>query len=289
MTKPVDSLILAQEQREHDDAQLSLFFGESFPPIDRSKPKFHYTGERLFRDRPEIYRAVVKLLAEPGISIRTICKLLHVTDDTVRAVKDREGISIAAEKKVILKNVAHGVRLAAERVIELLPGGNLKDSTIALGVLTEKMQLLSGEATARIESGPAGDIFQRFQEFHERFTKSAEVIEIPPGNGLGGEKVPQKALGAGEPSAAAVEAGGLGIPAGSDRQTDTASDALPVITEEKEPSATELATNQGGESAESGPAGNGGGGEGVAGHQGGGEIKTGRSAHNFITKGEDPS
>ena len=91
------SLIL--KERAELEAAPFLFSEEDLPKIDRSRPKFHCTGERLWRDRPDVYKAVVRLLAEPGISIRSICATLHVTDDTVRAVKERENLAIAAQKK----------------------------------------------------------------------------------------------------------------------------------------------------------------------------------------------
>src|SRR5882724_11709350 len=120
-----DSLIL-KEQTELESTPF-LFSEDELPRIDKTRPKFHCNGERLFRDRPDIYKAVVKLLAEPGVSVRSICATCHVTDDTVRAVKERENISIAAQKKVVLSNITHGLRLASDRVIEMLPTASTKD------------------------------------------------------------------------------------------------------------------------------------------------------------------
>jgi hypothetical protein len=82
------SLIMAEEaEQQQDDAQLALFFGgEALALIDRSKPLGHYTGERLFRDRPKEYRLVVQMLAEGSFSIRHISRVAHVTDDTIKTV-----------------------------------------------------------------------------------------------------------------------------------------------------------------------------------------------------------
>ncbi len=171
------SLILAEQATP---AQLSFFESDEFLGIaDRNQPAPHYTGDRLFRDRPHIYRRVVELLAEPGISVRYICRELHVTDGTVAAVSAREGIPMAAHKKVILRNITHGLRMASERLIEEIPRGSLRDTTIAVGVLSEKMQLLSGEATARIEVTPGGNIFERFARFHEETIKAVEGRTLP--------------------------------------------------------------------------------------------------------------
>src|SRR5437868_13634224 len=107
MGMAAESLILEREmEEERGDSQLSLFVAAKIvvPKIDRSKDAFDYNGERLFRDRPDIYDAAVKLLAEPrdgpdGISRREICRTLHLNSRTLRAVEIREGIPIATQKK----------------------------------------------------------------------------------------------------------------------------------------------------------------------------------------------
>jgi hypothetical protein len=169
-----ESLIL-RERAEAEEAPL-LFFDEELPRIDRTQPKGNYTGERFWRDRPEDYKRLVKLLAEPGISIRSICRELHVTDDTVRAVKERENIAIAAQKRTLLSNITHGARLASERVLEMMPTASAKDALLGVGILTDKMQLLSGEATGRVEEVHRVDLFSDFGDF----VKSLERREILP-------------------------------------------------------------------------------------------------------------
>jgi len=63
---------------------------------DHGKPRGNYTGQRLKQLRPETYRRVVQLLAEPRehVSIREICRQCHVTDDTVKAIEQREAVPI---------------------------------------------------------------------------------------------------------------------------------------------------------------------------------------------------
>ena len=67
---------------------------------DRPKPKGNYTGERVKVLRPETYRRVVRLLAEPRefVSNREICRRCHVTDDTVKAIEQREAIPYSHTK-----------------------------------------------------------------------------------------------------------------------------------------------------------------------------------------------
>ena len=134
----------------------------------------------------------MKLLAEPGVSIRTICRDLHVSDHTVRSVAARENIPIAAAKKEVLANITHGIRLASERVIELMPEATARDALIGVGILGDKMALLSGEPTARLEINhidiPAS--LNALMEEARSAMKRAKVIETS----LDSENPEQKAL-----------------------------------------------------------------------------------------------
>jgi hypothetical protein len=183
-----ESLIL----KEQAELEAAPFFPDfDLPEIDRTKPKFHCTGGRLFRDRPDVYKAVVLMLAEPGVSIREICRTLHVTDDVVRSVKERENISIAAQKKDVLSKLTYGLHLASDRVVEMMPAASARDALLGVGILADKVQLLSGEATIRVEQTERVDIFASFPDF----IKSLET-ENPngPETGLAGGNFPQKAL-----------------------------------------------------------------------------------------------
>lgn len=180
------SLIL----KEQAELEAEPFFPDfDLPEIDKAKPKFHCTGDRLFRDRPDVYKAVVRLLAEPGVTIRTICQTCHVTDNVVRSVKEREKISIAHEKKNVLASITHGLRLASERVIELMPTASTRDSLIGVGILGEKMQLLGGDATSRVDVTHKIDLTEKIERAHDDIVrqfnemKRAQVVEI----GVSGE------------------------------------------------------------------------------------------------------
>jgi hypothetical protein len=86
---------------------------------ERWKPTGRFTGERLLRERPRVYRKVVELLAEPGISINQITRLCRVSEHTVRAVRDREAISIAERKQRLMSIFGNVAELGAERMEEL--------------------------------------------------------------------------------------------------------------------------------------------------------------------------
>jgi hypothetical protein len=206
------SLILAEEA-ESDDEQLFLFSGHKLPKIDRSRLPFEFTGERLFRDRPDIYNAVVELLADRGVSLRMIVKHCHVSMNTIRAVAARERIPIDAQRSAIADTMAFGLRLATEQIIEKLPSGNLKDSAIAANILSTNLQVQRGEPIARIEVGLGGNLFERFQRFHDELvamarakTIKATVIEPDePETGLGGTNSVTKGLPASDVASPQIE------------------------------------------------------------------------------------
>src|SRR5712692_6809300 len=121
--------------------------GQPLSQGDRRKPKGNYTGERLKVLRPETYRRVVRLLAEPRqyVSYREICRQCHVTDDTVKAIEQREAIPIAARKQALMEQAARIARLAADRVEDQIDSATLPQAVVAFGVMTDKVLALSGD------------------------------------------------------------------------------------------------------------------------------------------------
>ena len=136
--------------------------GQPLSQGDRHKPKGNYTGERLKVLRPETYRRVVRLLAEPRqyVSYREICRQCHVTDDTVKAIEQREAIPIATRKQALMEQAARIAKLAADRVEDQIDGATLPQAVVAFGVMTDKVTALSGD--------PAMIIQHEHQHLHAR-------------------------------------------------------------------------------------------------------------------------
>jgi len=113
---------------------------------ESGKRKGNYTGERLKVLRPETYRRVVELLAEPRehVSIREICRQCHVTDDTVKAVERREAISIAARKQELAVQAARIAKRAYDRVEDQIDTATLPQAVVTSGVFTDKVALTFG-------------------------------------------------------------------------------------------------------------------------------------------------
>jgi transposase-like protein len=132
-------------------AAAPFLFSESEIGAEKLEAVGEFSGERLLTRRPETYRAVVRMLAE-GLSMSSVARALGVSRNTVAAVRDREGFTIEQDKKELLRDFRRAARLSVERAIELVPAINsAKDAAIVAAVMTDKLQLLSGEATSRVE------------------------------------------------------------------------------------------------------------------------------------------
>lgn len=151
---PITSLIKA-------DNQLPLFESDQMDPAffaaEESGATPEFTGARLFANNPDTYRAIVALSAE-GLGAMRIGKILHVSPNTVQAVRAREPESIDIEKRRLAGLSREGARMCAEGILEMLCNTdqvkkmNIKDLGIVFGILIEKSELLSGSPTARLQT-----------------------------------------------------------------------------------------------------------------------------------------
>ena len=100
-------------------AAAPFLFSEAEIGFEKLEAVGEFTGERLLARRPEIYRAIVRMLAE-GLSGSSIARACQVSRNTVAAVREREGFSIEQQKKELLATIRKGSQVAAERVVELI-------------------------------------------------------------------------------------------------------------------------------------------------------------------------
>jgi hypothetical protein len=110
-------------------------------------PRPRYTGELLLRTRPRVYRQIIRLLSE-NVSAHQICKLCHVTRETVRAVEKREAAEISARKKSIIGILSNVAELGAARMEETIGAASLRDAAIGTGIAVDKMLALTGQTPA---------------------------------------------------------------------------------------------------------------------------------------------
>ena len=126
---------------------IQLRNGQSQSERKQSKPRGRFTGQRLKVLRPETYRQATELLAEPReqVPYDHICRLLRVSEHTLKAIEASESLSIAERKQRLLDKTFRIASKAADRVEDQIDGANITQATVALGVATEKALLLLGE------------------------------------------------------------------------------------------------------------------------------------------------
>jgi len=119
--------------------------GQALSTRQDARPR--YTGELLVRTRPKVYRQIIRLLSE-GVSANQICKLCHVTRETVRAVERREAVEISERKKSIIGILGNVAELGAARMEEKIGKASLRDAAIGTGIAVDKMLALTGQMPA---------------------------------------------------------------------------------------------------------------------------------------------
>jgi hypothetical protein len=145
--------------------------GQALSIRQDARPK--YTGERLLRERPRVYRQIIRLLSE-GVSANQICKFCHVTRETVRAVERREGTEISARKKSIIAILSNVAELGAARIEETISKAGLRDASIGTGIAVDKMLALLGQ----MPSVNVAIIMPTEQERAEKRAIDAKLDEI---------------------------------------------------------------------------------------------------------------
>jgi len=213
-----------------------FLFSEAEIGAEKLEATGEFSGERLLARRPEVYRAILSMSAE-GLSVSAMARAFGVSRNTIAAVQDREGFSIEQHKKELLRNVRTAARLSVERVVELVPSINsAKDAAIVAAVMVDKLQLLSGEATARVERVEVSQ-----DKLSEMLAGLPELeAEIVPATGSSGS-------GSGQNGQAVAGCLGL-VPAGLGLEgsgSDTESDVLPPAKEVSEIAGATLGATSG--------------------------------------------
>lgn len=235
----------------------------------QSEIRGEFTGERLFKSKPEIYRSIVSAYSE-GLSIRQCARAFAVSTNTVMAVLARERATIeTGERKTVASLKLFG-RLAAERLLDEVDKIPLQSLPVAMGIAIDKAQLLGGEATARVEHVvPKGghDAFNRVVDLlpedvqemglsqRESGQKSAAALPgaaplAIEGAAVGSDDARERGAverqqGQDEPQVAAAPVSGVAAPGASQRASepprhDSQSGASPL----KVPDATADATDR---------------------------------------------
>lgn len=155
-------------------------------------PTGRSTGERVERDRPQLYASIVAALGE-GFGIRQSARAFRIHRDTVAAIRDRESARIGPLKQATARNLRRFAAIASERMLEEVDTLSPLQLAIATGIAIDKSQLLEGQATSITEHRSAD---KRIEDLD---TVIAELEEPVPATGLPGGTGGQKGIGLPEP------------------------------------------------------------------------------------------
>lgn len=158
-----------------------------------------HTAAHLFLKNPQLYKAVCFMYASGSAGQLKIASVLKVSVHTVRAIIQRENLArgAAMDTAKTLESMSDLRSMTLETLIEKLSDPEERRKIpfdklmIGLGIQTEKIELLRGNATERIEhteSAPASDEFKRWLQSG---SIDAEVIET----GLSGREDGTKGIG----------------------------------------------------------------------------------------------
>lgn len=143
-----------------------------------------FTGERIARTRPRIYRKVIALLAA-GVSVNEIANSCRVSEHSVNAIGHAKAITIEERKSELAAMSGRIAANAGEQIENALAAGKvpIQSLPVVLGIATDKLMLLSDQPTARIKLDvEVHDLSRDFQALHAEIIntmKQANAIEIP--------------------------------------------------------------------------------------------------------------
>lgn len=144
-----------------------------------------FTGERIFSANPQLYRVIAALLGR-SMPYREISEVCCVSVNTVCAVSLREKIPIETIRERVARMGLDVSFMSIEAIRDLLADPvarsklGLKELAIAFGIATQNAQLLSGGATARLETVEASPGHEEYQRLIRNVTGTGLSGETPP-------------------------------------------------------------------------------------------------------------
>ena len=156
-----------------------------------TKPIGRFTGQRLKVLRPDTYRRVVELLAEPRehVPYHHICRSLHVSEHTVYAIEKAESVSIAERKEALLRKSLRIANKAIDRVEDGLGEASFQQAAVVYGIVADKVSALSqtsegfdSSSTTRLQSHlQPRDVAGEFNTWLHQIQAVAQIIDtLPP-------------------------------------------------------------------------------------------------------------
>lgn len=153
----------------------------------KAEAKGDYTAERLFHHRRQEYDLIMRMLGEQ-MSVVSIARIMKVAEKTVAAVRDREcALLPTPDLKVAMGQRWAGTFHIAQDIIQEIAADpkrrkkvSLKDAAIAGSIATQNHQLLSGEATGRVEHVDRPSEHNDLEDYLQRFRAGVVEVESTP-------------------------------------------------------------------------------------------------------------
>lgn len=182
MENQTSNLPAENQQEFWDESRMPI--GHELLTIEQRAKSGRYTGERIARDQAR-YRGIVRCLSE-GLGIRQTARAFHVSTHTVQAIRDREGLAIATEKKELSHLMGRFVRLSVERLIEELDAIPIGQLSVSVGIIQDKKALLDGDPTSIIDHRSADESVvseDQVRDYLDRMKRAAVavpgVLDVP--------------------------------------------------------------------------------------------------------------
>ena len=202
------------------------------------------TGDRLISQRPDLYRITVQLLGQ-GTGIREIKRLTGLHHRTIEAVMLREGQTIDTHRKELGARALKVAAMGVERLEEIIADGAIKpgELSMAVGILIDKGQVLTGGVTARVEKIEQSQVAAGLERMLDELPViDAEFEDETPATNLVAENVsPIAALIDADPADCVVLVSGESFTS-ADGQSDASAASDSVAPETATPEATSKAS-----------------------------------------------
>ena len=137
-----------------------------------------YTAAKLFKERPEVYAAIVQGLAE-GMPITPMKNKYRVSNNTIGVIRQREKEVIDQSRSVLKGLTGVAAQATLEKYLERLDQNKIPDGVlpISLGILLDKVARDAGEANQVIEVKKAISLDEVREELANMRKAEPVVIE----------------------------------------------------------------------------------------------------------------
>lgn len=204
---PNGQLLLLDMPEAHEGAELLKTREE------RERDRYPLTT--IERDQERL-QTIIHLLAADA-PMRYICRSCRVGWHTLESIRAKQGVKIAAVKKTIAQRMATFVQLGIEQLLDDLAAGRLDPDKlgVTIGIIADKMQVLTGEATSIIGTPGSSEGPRLTVETLRERLQRARVVDVEVTDLGTGSAAAENAQQAAPRPACALEA------AAPDTQSDT--------------------------------------------------------------------